>query len=254
MIERRKTTAFGRFAADLVAVLLVALVLGCQTEVVPGEGTVGFSIPREGRLLDLSYRLDTLLPGPSPSGPAPRSTRVRSQHAAPAAGCPVADLPAGLLMGPVVMLDLRNESIGVTSLAVTVDRVQDWEDLHGPIPSGALVILQTGWSVPDRRSDREPAASSGWPGLGLAAVQFLIGQRGVHMLGTDAPGLAADPAEQQELETLLFAAGGYLVENLTQLDALPARGALLIVAPLPLAAPEAPARVLAVVPRTVGRG
>ena len=88
----------------------------------------------------------------------------------------------------------------------------------------------TGWSYPDAEASRA-----------------LI-ERGIVGIGFDGP--SADPVDTEtfELHQVWLASGRMILENLTNLDALPAR-ARVVVAPLNVrGANGAPARVLAFVP------
>src|SRR5207244_8404133 len=88
----------------------------------------------------------------------------------------------------------------------------------------------TGWSYPDAEASR-----------GLV-------ERGIVGIGFDGP--SADPVDTEtfELHKVWLGAGRMILENLTNLDLLPARTQV-VVAPLKVrAANGAPARVLAFVP------
>ena len=135
--------------------------------------------------------------------------------------------------------------------AVRVADLTAWEQAHGPIPDGALVIALTGWS--ERWRDEARYRNSDgkgvmhFPGFGAEAIRWLVARHpsfvgvGIDTLSID-PGASADFAAHR----VLLGAGKYGVENMTRLAALPPRGATVIVAPLKLAGGSgAPARVLA---------
>jgi arylformamidase len=85
---------------------------------------------------------------------------------------------------------------------------------------GAAVLLHTGWS----RYFGRPEYGHGAPFLGAAGVVELVRQ-GVALVGIDS--LNIDDTEsggERPAHTGLLAAGIHVVEHLTHLDALPARG------------------------------
>jgi kynurenine formamidase len=92
---------------------------------------------------------------------------------------------------------------------------------------GAAVLLDTGWS----RLFGTPEYATGAPFLGAAGVAELVRQ-GVVLVGIDS--LKIDDTEtggERPAHSGLLAAGIHVVEHLTNLDALPARGARFTAAP-----------------------
>jgi len=92
---------------------------------------------------------------------------------------------------------------------------------------GAAVLLDTGWSA----KFGTPDYAHGAPFLGAAGVAELIRQ-GVTLVGIDS--LNIDDTEsggERPAHTGLLAAGIHVVEHLTNLDALPPRGARFTAAP-----------------------
>jgi arylformamidase len=93
--------------------------------------------------------------------------------------------------------------------------------------AGAAVLLDTGWS----ELFGTPAYAHGAPFLGAAGVAELLRQ-GVALVGIDS--LNIDDTEsggERPAHTGLLAAGIHVVEHLTNLDALPPRGARFTAAP-----------------------
>lgn len=105
-------------------------------------------------------------------------------------------------------------------------------DLAGLIPEGAeRVLLRTGATI---RDGTFPAA---WPSLTAECVGALC-ERGLRLLGVDAP--SVDPREDRELgaHKALFGAGAYNLENL-DLAGVPAGEYELVAYPLRLAGLDA---------------
>lgn len=164
----------------------------------------------------------------------------------------VDEIPPGELIGPAVVIDVREQAAADADYLVTIDDVRDYERGNGRIPAGAWVILQTGWA--DRYHDAAAYLNGGhWPGPAPDLTQFLINERdirgiGVETVGTDA-GIAAgfDPAFPNHF--FMLGSGRFGLTSLTNVDQLPPRGALLIAAPMKLReGTGSPVRVLALVP------
>lgn len=162
------------------------------------------------------------------------------------------DIPASELIGPAVVIDVRDEAAADADYLVTVEDVREWEQRYGKIPAGAWVILQTGWS--DRYDDAAAYLNGGhWPGPDPELTNFLLDERdmrgiGVETVGTDA-GIAGglDPAFPNH--HFMLGAGRYGLTSLTNVDRLPPRGAVIIAAPMKLnEGTGSPVRVLALVP------
>lgn len=136
-------------------------------------------------------------------------------------GGDLASLDLGTLVGlPAEVFHLRDawtprrRGIGATALA---DR-----ELRG-----AAVLLDTGW---DRYFGR-PEYASGAPFLAEAAARFLV-DAGVRLVGIDS--LNIDDTEsggERPAHSILLAGGVQVVEHLTNLDEVPARGARFTAAP-----------------------
>lgn len=162
------------------------------------------------------------------------------------------DIPAEELIGPAVVIDVRDEAAADADYLVTVDDVRAWESRYGRVPAGAWVILQTDWS--DRYDDAAAYLNGGhWPGPAPDLTQFLINERdirgiGVETVGTDA-GIAGSFDPPFPNHFFLLGSGRYGLTSLTNVDQLPPRGALLIAAPMKLNdGTGSPVRVLAFVP------
>ena len=150
-------------------------------------------------------------------------------------GTPVDALDLRLFTGSGVLVDVRGRAdrarIGLADLAPNLDRV-------GP---GTIVVLHTGWSA--HRGTPRYAAH---PYLDAAACRALL-DRGVRTIGLDAPSIDATPSDDgHPCHHLVAAAGGVVVENLTNLAAVDFPDPFLSVLPLRLTGADgAPVRAVA---------
>lgn len=177
-------------------------------------------------------------------------------------------LPDELAAVPLVVVDsaAAAASAGVgTDACVGVDVIRADEAANGPIPPGALVCIRTGWAAtryadaalylnaPDT-SDIDPYVGLPrmvFPGLSAEAATFLVRERNIRGLGVDtcSPDGGDGAARGFPVHHAVLGADRYIIENLNLVGELPARGAVAFVAPLNVrGAPEAPARVWAMLP------
>ena len=201
--------------------------LDAETPVYPGDPPV--RVEPAATIADDGYNLLAVHLG-SQSGThcdAPRHFR--------ADGAPVDALDLRLFIGPGVLVDVRGRpdrtAIGPADLGPYLDAV-------GP---GTIVVLHTGWSA--HRGTPRYAAH---PYLGADACRALL-DRGVRTIGLDAPSVDATPDHDgYPCHHLVAAAGGVIVENLTNLAAVDFPDPFLSVLPLRLTGADgAPARAVA---------
>jgi kynurenine formamidase len=170
-------------------------------------------------------------------------------------------LKAEDLVLPAVVLDVRDRVADDADYAITVADLVAWEDEHGPMPSEAAVLALTGCDAfwgPSAAKDEPTYYNCGTkgafhqPGFSLEAVEWLIdrdvlGVRGA--LGTDTFG--PDPGTDPDfLETALTLDEHRLtLENLTNLDQLPAAGAWIVIGgPRNAKGSGGPGSIIALVP------
>ncbi|MBV9578995.1 MAG: cyclase family protein, partial [Chloroflexi bacterium] len=172
-------------------------------------------------------------------------------------GVDVSQVPPRQLIGPAVVIDKSAECASNPDFLLQVQDVEDWQRTHGPLPRGGWLLFRTGWET--RAHDQVQflnANASGphTPGVSVELAQWLANEApvigfGVETVGTDA-GAAHSFQPAFPCHQYLLGAGKYGLTQLTNLSQLPATGAVLIAAPLPIVRGSgSPARVLALVPR-----
>jgi kynurenine formamidase len=169
----------------------------------------------------------------------------------------VASVPARRLIGPAVVLDFSDRAAADPDFLLEVEHIREWESAHGPLPEGGWLLYRTGW---DARSESQEQflnaddAGPHTPGVSPACARWLADEApiigmGVETVGTDA-GAAHSFDPPFPCHNALMGSGKYGLTQLQNLAQLPATGALLIAAPLPIVGGSgAPARVLALVER-----
>jgi kynurenine formamidase len=163
-------------------------------------------------------------------------------------------IPVENFIGPACVLDCTREAAADPDYLLTVDFVRDWESRHGRIPDRAWVLMRTDWS-----QRKDPVAYQNFdetgqhtPGPSSEVVQFLVNERDVLGFGTEAIGTDAGQANYLRppypCHYFMHGSGRYGLQCLTNLDRLPATGAIVIAAPLKIRdGSGSPMRALALV-------
>lgn len=170
-------------------------------------------------------------------------------------GHDVSTIPPARLVGPAVVLDFTAQVAANNDYLVTIDDIKAWEAEHGELPENAWVLLRTGWDK--FANDREAflnvdETGSHTPGITAEAAKWLAEETKISGLGVETVGI--DAGRGAELDPP-FAAHYHLLGNdkygitsLQNLSQLPATGAVLVVAPLPIVGGTgSPTRVFALV-------
>lgn len=161
-------------------------------------------------------------------------------------------LPLRQFMGPGVLLDVTAKVKQDPTYKVSREDIAQWESDHGPIPNDAILIVRTDWSQRFGTPEKYGNVQNGkpvYPGISEEAVDFLVRERRVQALGIDTASLYAGSGNTPG-QRLFLSSGRYHINNLTGLEAVPAKGATFLAVPLKVqGGPSAPARVLAIIPR-----
>ena len=171
----------------------------------------------------------------------------------------VDQIPPEHLFAPGVVIDVRGPVSADADYLVSIDDVHRFEREHGRIPTGAVVLANSGWSKywknPTRYQNRDVRDRLHFPGFAPEAVQFLIDQRQVRGVGLDTLSVDRGISRDFPVHHLLGKAECYGLENLAQLDELPAAGFWLFVAPIKIETGSGgPARVFAAWPPSDAKG
>ena len=164
-------------------------------------------------------------------------------------------IPPRLFVGPACVLDITKECRTNHDFLVDVAFIRNWEQQYGAIPPSSWVLLRTDWSKRKSAAEYLNVNESGphTPGWKREASLYLAEERdvlgvGVETIGTDAGQAAGfDPPFCNHF--VMHGHGKFGLASLTNLDRLPATGAIVIAAPLKiLGGSGSPARVIAMTP------
>ncbi len=167
-----------------------------------------------------------------------------------ATGWTVEQIPAERLVRPLVVIDVRKQCEGNADYEVSLADIMMWEHEHGAIPHGAVVVANTGWdekwsSSKEYRNELSDGLTH-YPGFSLEAAEFLAKERGVVGLGIDTMSVEKGATTTYPVHCFTSRDQIFHLENLTNLNQVPAAGAMIVVAPVKLEKGSgAPARVFA---------
>jgi kynurenine formamidase len=235
---------------------------------------------REGRMkiVDLSYALDDHSPF------WPEGTRLSPFHATTSATCEhdgyftrnlqlpehfgthmdapshfdpkgrsVDEIPVQDLVLEAVVVDIRAAVNSDSDYRLGVQDLQRWEKAHGSLPQRSAVLVLTGWGArwpsQARYMNQDPKGVMHFPGFSTEAAQYLLDRAHPRAIGIDTASVDYGPSEKFEVHQLTMHSGLYHLENLANLEQLPATGAVLIALPMKLRGGSGgPTRVVALIP------
>jgi kynurenine formamidase len=141
------------------------------------------------------------------------------------------------LLVPIVVIDISARAAQNPDAVLTVDDVRGFERRHGRIPDGAIVCMDSGWAakVSDPLAFKGGAAFPDYhfPGFSADAAMWLAEHRDVTGIGVDT--LSLDPGNSTTfpVHVNFLATDRYGLENLSNLDRIPPRGAVAYVGLIP---------------------
>ena len=162
----------------------------------------------------------------------------------------VDQIPPERLIAQLVVIDITQQVKGNPDYELSVEDIARWEQIHGDIHAGSVVLARTGWGGRWKSGDEYRNADKRgvmhFPGYSEQAAQFLVEGRAVLALGIDT--LSVDPGDSktQAVHHYTLAHSVYHLENVANLDRVPDAGAVVVVAPMKLEGEvDGPVRILA---------
>jgi kynurenine formamidase len=168
------------------------------------------------------------------------------------AGAAADMIPAAQLVVPLAVVDVSAKAARSADYAMTTQDIADWEARHGRLPEGCCVAMSSGWAQhagsAAQFTGKDAAGIFHFPGVSSQAAAWLIEERSVAGLAVDT--MSLDPGASKDFKThrLWLPAGRWGIENIANLDQVPATGATLVVGlPKVKGASAAPSRIFALV-------
>jgi kynurenine formamidase len=237
----------------LIAGYVLALALFLFAQRHPGSSpATGFHA-----VVDLTHTIDAhalaYRPGEkSASLPEQFETRIDAPTRFARGLWTVDQIPSERLIAPLVVLDVSANIGNYSDYQISVADIARWEEAHGQIPLGSVVIARTGWdsrwrsAMDYRNADRR--GTMHFPGFSPDAAKFLVEGRNAIGVGIDTLSVDYGPSKDFAVRQYTLAHSVYQLENVANLDRAPTVGGTVVVAPAKLeSGSSAPVRILALV-------
>ena len=165
-------------------------------------------------------------------------------------------IPLSQLIGPGVVIDVSRQVGKDADYKLQLSDIGAWEKAHGRIPIGAILLIRSGWGKfwGDRKryfGTDTPGDTDNlhFPGLAKEAAEFLVKQRRIKAVGIDTPSIDHGPSQEFPTHQILGAANLSILENVANLDRLPAKNATIYAIPMKIKGGSgAPLRIFAILP------
>lgn len=165
-------------------------------------------------------------------------------------------VPLEQLIARAVVIDITAPAAADRDYRLTRKDVLEFERRHGAIEPQTIVLLRTGWSRhwPDLKAylgDDTPGDASklSFPSYGEDAARSLVEERRIAALGVDTASIDYGRSTDFLVHRIAAARNVPGLENLTNLDQLPPRGALVLALPMKIEGGSGgPLRAVALVP------
>jgi kynurenine formamidase len=162
-------------------------------------------------------------------------------------------IPVDRFFAPACVIDCSRKVADDPDFLLTPAHVETWELEHGRIDAGSWVLMRTDWSR--RRPEHFlniKADGAHVPGPHPDLIPFLAKQRDVTGWGSEGVGTDAGQAFRFDppfpCHTIMHGSNKFGLASLTNLEALPPKGAILVTPPLKIVnGSGSPCRVLALV-------
>jgi kynurenine formamidase len=213
------------------------------------------------------FRLDKVADGMTPQGYYyAANTFATAEHGGTHLDAPVHfaqgrwsvdQIPLEQLIGEAAVVDVSAKCATQPDYQVTAVDLEAWERAHESL-NGKIVLIRTDYSKrwPDAarylgtaERGEGAVAKLHFPGLHPDAAKWLVNNRAVKAVGIDTASIDYGQSTLFETHRVLYERNIPGLENITNLDRLPARGATLVALPMKIKGGSgAPLRAIALAP------
>ena len=150
------------------------------------------------------------------------------------------EIPVDQMIGPGFVIDVSDKVAQDVDYQVSAEDIEAFEQEHGQIPEGAIVLLNTGRAplYPDREAymgtaerGQEAVAKLHFPGLGKDGAELLV-ERGIGAVGIDTPSIDYGQSKNFETHVALNTNNIPAFENVADMSELPPTGATVVALPM----------------------
>ncbi|TMH55507.1 MAG: cyclase family protein, partial [Betaproteobacteria bacterium] len=137
------------------------------------------------------------------------------------------ELPATLALRKLAVISIADKVKADANYHLTAADVRAWERTNGMIPAGSVVMVRSDWSKRWPDASRIQPADGRFPGSTIEAIKLLHLERKILLHGHEP--LDADSTPTLVVEDWLMNNGYMQAEGVTNLDQVPATGALIAI-------------------------
>ena len=174
-------------------------------------------------------------------------------------GKTVEQIPIEKLIAPSIVVDISKKALKDSDYQITQNDFEVWENMHGKIPDGCIVLLHTGYFKywPNRQKylgttkmGDDALSELRFPGLHPDAASWITQNRSVNAIGIDTQSIDYGRSTHFETHRILSKSETPFFENVTNLDQLPPKGFFTIALPMKIKnGSGAPLRLVAIIPK-----
>ncbi len=165
----------------------------------------------------------------------------------------ISDIPISDWVAPLVVIDVSAQCAQNPAYEITPADILAWEAKHGKIPQGAVLMAYTGWSKKFTDSaayiNFDKNLVMQFPGYAPDTADLLIARK-IKGVGIDTLSLDPGTSRMFAFHHQILEKDIYQIENVNNLDKVPATGADVVIGVLPIiGGSQAQARIMAFVPK-----
>ncbi len=166
-------------------------------------------------------------------------------------GATVEKIAAETLVVPLAVVDVRGRAAQNADYLLSRQDLLDWEKKNRKLPDNCCVAMLSGWGQYVGDAAKFTGSAGGvfhFPGFSPEAAEWLMKERKVTGIASDTLSLDNGPSKDFRVHTMWLPSGRWGLENVANLDKVPAAGATLVVGIAKVKdATGGPARLIALV-------
>lgn len=167
------------------------------------------------------------------------------------------EIPLEKFIGQAIVIDASEECAENRDYLFGVSDFEKWENEHGRIPDESIILFKSGFGKhwPDREKymgtaerGAEAVAKLHFPGLSEEGAKWLVQERKIKLVGIDTPSIDYGQSKYFKAHVVLCEANTPILENVANLDLLPAKGFEVIALPIKIKGGSGgPTRIIALI-------
>ncbi len=164
-------------------------------------------------------------------------------------GHAVDEIPVENLVVPLAVINIKEKAAANADAQVTPDDIKAWISANGPLPEKCCVAMNSGWDkhvASDKFRGVDGEKKMHFPGFHIEATKMLMEESSAVGMAVDTLSLDYGLSGDFVTHYAWLPTSRWGLENLANLDALPAKGATLVVgAPKHKGGTGGPSRIIA---------